>query len=343
MVSRIRSAALVLSSLLLAGYPVHAQSSPKHLMAVVSKGLPGVILYNADTDQEICKAKMGISPHEAAFSRDGSMLYVPVYGSANVGQPGTDEHMLHFIRTSDCQIVHSIDTGEYKRPHFVYEAPSGLVYVTAELKDSILIVDPKKFEVIGTIPTGSPTTHFFAMTKDEKKMFTSNVMAKTLSVLDIPDRKVIKVIDTGTGNQRMTVSPDDQWFVTSLGQERKVAFYRTSDYDLDFAVETDGSPFVARFTADGKYLYDMGNAPRGSQPAGIRVWKIDVASKKVIATSSEALGNGTGSLVVSPYNGKVYLTAYSGTVSILDPDTLKIVKQINTEPTPDGLFFTTTK
>src|SRR6187397_2513607 len=87
------------------------QSTPtqhKHLMVVVSKGLPGITLYDADTDQEICKATMAPAPHEAAFSRDGKTLYVPVYSPANVGQPGPDEHMLHFIRTSDCQIVSSL-------------------------------------------------------------------------------------------------------------------------------------------------------------------------------------------------------------------------------------------
>jgi hypothetical protein len=314
--------------------PVH-----KHLMAVVSKGLPGVTLYDADTDEPICSAKTGVSPHEAAFSLDGKILYLPVYGSSNVGQPGTDEHMLHFIDTSDCRIVASMDTGDYKRPHFPFVAPSGLLYITSELTQSILIIDPKERKIVGTIPTGSETTHFFAMTKDEKKMFTSNVMAKTVSVLDVPERKVIKVVDTGTGNQRMTISPDDKWFVTSLGQEKKIPFYRTSDYEVDFAVDLDGSPFVARFSPDSKFLYDMGNAPRGAQPAGIRIWKIDVAGRKVVATSSESLGNGTGGLQVSPFNGRVYFTAYSGQIGVLDPDTLKIVKTIPAEMTPDGLFF----
>ena len=79
------------------------QSTPtqrKHLMVVVSKGLPGITLYDAETDQEICKATMAPAPHEAAFSRDGKTLYVPVYSPANVGQPGPDEHM----RRSPCWI-----------------------------------------------------------------------------------------------------------------------------------------------------------------------------------------------------------------------------------------------
>ena len=45
----------------------------------------------------------------------------------------------------------------------------------------------------------------------------------------------------------------------------------------------------------------------------------------------------------NPVNGRVYITAYSGTVSELDPNTLKLVKQFQTPMTPDGLFFGTVK
>jgi DNA-binding beta-propeller fold protein YncE len=214
-----------------------------------------------------------------------------------------------------------------------------MIYVTAEMKESILLVDPKTRAIAGTIPTGSNLTHFFAMTSDEKKAFTSNVSAATMSVLDIPGRKLITTVSTGSGNQRMTVSPDDKWFVTNIGQGSKMSFFRTSDYQLDFDIPLDGSPFVSRFSPDGKSIYNMGNAPRGATPAGIRVWKADVASKKVVATSSDNLGTGTGGIQVSPFNGRVYISAYSGQVSVLDPDTLKVVKQFPTPATPDGLFF----
>src|ERR1700722_8874150 len=74
----------------------------EHLLMVVSKGMPGITIYDADSGQAICRAKVGISPHEAAFSLDGQYAYVPVYGSTAVGLAGTDEHVLHFFRTSDC-------------------------------------------------------------------------------------------------------------------------------------------------------------------------------------------------------------------------------------------------
>lgn len=323
--------------------PSSAGAPHKNLMVVVSKGLPGIVLFDADTDQEICRATMAPAPHEAAFSRDGRTLFVPVYSPANIGQPGPDEHTIHFIRTSDCSIEASLDTGDFKRPHFPEQGPSGMLYVTAETKESILVIDPKTQKIVGTLPTGSTSTHFFAMTPDEKKIFTSNVGAGTVSVIDIPGRKLMTTASTGAGNQRATISPDGKWFVTSVGQTRKMAFFRTSDAQLDFEIELDGSPFVARFSPDGRSIYNMGNAPRGATPAGIRVWKVDLGSKTVVATSSEQIGQGTGGIQVSPVNGRVYVTAYSGTVTELDPNTLKIVKQFPVPATPDGLFFGTVR
>ena len=313
-------------------------AQPPRLMAVVSKGLPGVTIYDANTDRQVCQVKMDVAPHEAAFSLDGRILYVPIYSSANIGQPGPDGHAINFMRTSDCSIE-AMDTGEYKRPHFVEVGPSGLLYVTAEMNQSILIVDPEKRSIVGTIPTGSSNTHFFAMTPDERRIFTSNVSDGTLSVLDIPGRKLVSTVNAGASNQRMTVSPDGRWFVTSLWQAGKVAFFRTTDLQLDFTVDINGGPFVARFSPDGRFLYNMGNAPRESQPAGIRVWKIDVASRQVVATSADSLGTGTGGIQVNPANGLVYLTAYSGQVVVLDPESLRLVRQFAVAETPDGLFF----
>ena len=308
------------------------------LMAVVSKALPGVTLFDAATDRQICQVKMDVAPHEAAFTRDGRLLIVPIYSSANIGQPGPDGQAINFMRTSDCGIEHVLDTGAIKRPHFAETGASGLVYVTAEQDQAILVIDPAQRAIVGQLPTGSRNTHFFALSPDEKRIYTSNVGDRTLSVIDVPGRRLLATVDAGASNQRMTVSPDGRWFVTSLWQSRKVAFYRTSDHQLDFTIDIDGAPFVGRFSPDGRFLYNMGMEP-DTQPAGIRVWKIDLAARRVVAQSSDNLGVGTGGIQVNPVNGQLYLTAYSGQVSVLDPDTLRRVRQFPAADTPDGIFF----
>jgi DNA-binding beta-propeller fold protein YncE len=309
------------------------------VLAVVSKGLPGVVIFDAATDREICRVKLGVAPHEAAFSADGRQLFVPIYSSANIGQPGPDGRSIVFLRTADCAIEAELDTGKYLRPHYVERGRSGLLYVTAEQDQAILVVDPGKRTIVDSIPTGSSNTHFFVLSPDEQRIYTSNIADRTLSVLDVPGRRLLRTVDAGASNQRMTLSPEGRLYVTNLWQSGKVAFYRTADDQLDFHVAIEGAPFVSRFSPDGRWLYNMGIAPQGSQPAGIRVWRIDTATRAVAAASSDALGVGTGSLQVSPVNGQVYLTAYSGQVSVLDPLTLKLLRQFPAADTPDGLFF----
>lgn len=318
--------------------PSAVPQSARHLMLVVSKGLPGITLYDADSGQLICRATLGVSPHEATFSNDGQYAFVPVYGSSSVGLPGTDEHTLHFIRTTDCKDVFTLDTGDYKRPHGIAVGKSGMIYLTSEVKQSILIIDPRQRSIVGTIPTGSDRSHTFALSDDEKTIYVSNVQSKTVSVLDIPDRKLAKLIDTGSENQRMAISPNGKWFATSLGPEHKVAFYRTADNTLDFTIPVDGVPFVGRFSKDGNYLYDA-----GIQGGNIHAWKIDLSKRAVVATT-EPLGTATGTLTVSPFNQDIYVSdAKSNKISQVDHESWKVSKSFSTDKTPDAILFQTAK
>ncbi|MBV9403807.1 MAG: hypothetical protein JO211_00575 [Acidobacteriaceae bacterium] len=324
-----------------ASLPQTMSSDAPHsrLMLVVSKKLPGVTIYDADTQQALCHSTMGISPHEAAFSLDGRYAYVPVYGSSGVGKPGTDEHVIHFIRTSDCHEIGTLDTGDYKRPHGIAVGQSGTVYVTAEVAQSLLVIDPKERRILATIPTGSETSHMIALTRDEKKIYVSNVQSKTVSVLDVRDRKLAQTIETGAENQRMTLSPDERWFVTSLGPDHKIAFYRTRDNQLDFSIPMEGEPFVAKFSADGKYLYDAGH--RAGQ---IVAWKIDVAQRKVVSTLTGDLGHNAGALEVNPFTREVYISDQATSkISEIDPETWKVNKQLPTEKIPDCMAFVTVR
>ena len=195
---------------------------------------------------------------------------------------------------------------------------------------------PAESEIIGSIPTGSRTSHMLAITRDEKRAYVSNVRSKDISVLDVRNRKLLATIPTEGENQRMTLSPDEKWFVTSLGPAQKIAFYRTADHQLDFTVPVDGVPFVAKFSRDGKFLYNAGFA--GHQVTG--AWKIDVAERRVVASLTSGLGQDPGSLEVSPFDGNVYISDQpSDKIQILDPSTWTLKQSFATSKTPDAMAF----
>jgi DNA-binding beta-propeller fold protein YncE len=314
-------------------------SSPRRLFFVVCKDLPGITIYDADTDERVAQAVTPgtINPHEAAFSRDGRSVYVPIYGTSGVGKPGEHGHTLHIFDSLTGAEVASLDTGQYKRPHCVTVGPAtGIVYASAELAESLILVDPAQPAITGAIPTGSNTSHMFALTRDERKAYVSNVRSKSISVLDVENRALEMTIFTEGENQRMTLSPDERWFVTNLGPAGRIAFYRTTDNELDFTVPVEGTPFVAKFSADGKFLFGAGFAG----PRKLAVWKVDVAKRAVVATLAEGLGEDPGSLEVNPFTGRVYVSDQpTNRVHQIDPDTWKVAGAIRTEKTPDAMAF----
>ncbi|MFL6449314.1 MAG: hypothetical protein ACJ746_16780 [Bryobacteraceae bacterium] len=314
---------------------------PKRLFFVVCKDLPGITIYDADTHERVAQAVTPgtINPHEGAFSRDGRSVYVPMYGTSGVGKPGEHGHTLHVFDTLTGAETASLDTGEYRRPHCVTVGEqTGTVYVSAELAESLILIDPTQPAIVGAIPTASDTSHMFALTRDERKAYVSNVRSKSVSVLDIKNRRLEANIPTEGENQRMTLSPDERWFVTNLGPARKIAFYRTADNERDFTIPVDGTPFVAKFSRDGKFLYGAGFAG----PRKLATWKIDVAKREIVASLAEGLGEDPGSLEVNPFTGTVYVSDQpTNAVHQIDPDTWNVTGTIRTEKTPDAMGFIT--
>ncbi|MFL6416159.1 MAG: YncE family protein [Bryobacteraceae bacterium] len=319
----------------------YASSSPARLFFVVCKDLPGITIYDADTNAKVSQAVTPgiINPHEAAFSRDGRSVYVPIYGTSGVGKPGEHGHTLHIFDSLTGTERASLDTGQFRRPHCVTVGPeTGTVYATAELAESFILIDPNRPAIIGSIPTGSNTSHMFALTRDERKAYVSNVRSKSISVLDVKARRLEATIPTEGENQRMTLSPDERWFVTNLGPAGKIGFFRTADNSLDFTVPVQGTPFVAKFSQDGRFLYGAGFAG----PRKLATWKIDIASRAVIAIISEGLGEDPGSLEVNPFTGLVYVSDQpTDAIHQIDPNSWTVTGVIRTEKTPDAMGFVT--
>ena len=68
---------------------VSAQSQPTLLVA--NQGSHDLSLIDAKAAKQVAAVPVeGITGHEVAASPDGKTAYVPIYGNAGVGKPGTD-------------------------------------------------------------------------------------------------------------------------------------------------------------------------------------------------------------------------------------------------------------
>src|SRR5215475_588942 len=143
-------------------------SSRRGLLLVANKGDQTLGLIDPQGGRQIATvSEGGITGHEVVASADGKWAFVPIYGNSGVGKPGSNGSTLAVIDLGKREVVHTIDFGHGVRPHCpVFGPGDGLLYVTTELDQTVTIIDPKTFKIVGTVPTGQPESHMLAIRKD---------------------------------------------------------------------------------------------------------------------------------------------------------------------------------
>lgn len=230
--------------------PVHAQQSR---LLVVQKGEDSLAIVDPVAGSAIVSvAEGGTTGHEVVASPNGKLAYVPIYGNSGVGRPGTDGSKLVAIDIAGQKVVGTVDFGHGVRPHMpIFGPKDGLLYVTTELDQSITLIDPKTLKIVGSIPTGQPESHMLALSHGGLRGYTANVGPGTVSVLDIPGRKVVKIIPISSNTQRISISKDDRWVFTADQSKPQLAVIDTRTNEVSRWIPLEGLGYGTAPTPDG--------------------------------------------------------------------------------------------
>jgi DNA-binding beta-propeller fold protein YncE len=258
-----------------------AAESSRGFLLVANKGDRTLSVVDTEKNVQIAAIpENGITGHEVAASTDGKRAFVPIYGNSGVGQPGTDGRLLRVIDLASREIVGTVDFGKGVRPHCaIYHPKTGLLYVTTEIENAIAVIDPKTLKIVGSIPTGQPESHMLAISSDARRGYTANVGPGTVSVIDIPAKKVLKVIPISKNTQRIAISVDDRWVFTSDQTKPQLAVIDTQSNELKQWVPLPAKGYGTAATPDGKFLVI-------AMPAANQVGLLNLGSMKIEKTIS---------------------------------------------------------
>src|SRR5437773_10301431 len=182
---------LVRLSLLLASMMVVASSELRDarvaspaggLLVVANQKEHTLVVVDPEDRRGLAKISVGVNGHEVIVSKDGRFAYVPIYGNAGVGRPGTDGSTIDVIDLQERKLAATIDLGKPLRPHRAEFGPDGLLYVTAELANAVGVIDPSTRKLLAEIPTGEPQSHMLVLSLDGHRGYTANVSAGSVSV-----------------------------------------------------------------------------------------------------------------------------------------------------------------
>jgi len=226
------------------------------MLLVANKGDHTLGLVDASAAAQIATVnESGITGHEVIASPEGAHAFVPIYGDSGVGLPGTNGSTIDVFDIATRKLIHTIDFGHGVRPHCpVFDAKGAFLYVTTELDQSVAIIDPRSFKIVGSIPTGQPESHMLAISPDGTRGYTANVGPGTVSVLDLVARKTLAVIPVTKHIQRISVSPDGQWVFTSDTEKPRLAVIDAKSNKLDRWIDLPGHGYGSVSIPGGRSL-----------------------------------------------------------------------------------------
>ncbi len=306
-----------------------ADSRP--LLLVVNQGDFTMSMIDPHSGQQVGRVKThGVHAHEVAASPDGKMAYLPIYGNAGVGKPGTDGSTIEVVDLAKKAVVHTIDLGSPTRPHCPKFGPGGMLYVSAELHQAIDIIDPHTEKLVGSIPTGEPESHMFVISHDGRRAYTSNVGSGTVSVLDLKTRKMIKIIPVAKNDQRIEISRDDRYVFTADQDQARLAVIDTRKNAVTQWITLPEFAYGTGATLDGRSL--LVTLPKANQVA-----VVDLAQMKVVSLVNVAAN--PQEILMRPDGSTAFVSCSSaeGKVSVIDLKTREVTKTFAAGPGADGL------
>ena len=274
----------------------------------------------------------GTTGHEVIASPDGRLAYVPIYGDSGVGKPGTNGTSLVVIDIAAQKIIGSLDFGHGVRPHMpIFGPKDGMLYVTTELDHSISVIDPKTLKIVGSISTGQSESHMLALSHDGQRGYTANVGPGTVSVLDIPNRKLLTIIPISNNTQRISIAPDDKWVFTADQTQPRLAAIDTRTNQIAHWVALPGIAYGTAPTLDGKFLLV-------TIPTLNKLAIVDIAAMKIVRSIDTPAD--PEEVLAQPGNKSAWISSVaSHTESQLDLATWQITQKIETGKGTDGIAW----
>lgn len=219
--------------------------------------------------------------------------------------------------------------------------PAGLLLVLNKSANTMAFVDPESLQVLGTVPTGQGP-HEVAVDASGRIAYVANYgtaaePGSTLSVIDIPSRKVTSTIDLGAFRRPhgIVIAPDGNLWVTCEGSEAVV-------------VVDPKQGKVVRSHRTGQQVTHM----IAMTPDGRRAFTANIGSDTVSMIEAETgtvthvgTGDGPEGIDLSPDRKEIWVAHRGdGGLSILDATSGKLLQSIpkvgempiRVKFTPDG-------
>jgi len=227
-------------------------------MIAVDKMGTKVLFLDPDTyATEVVLDGFARTVHELLVVPETGRAYVPIFGDGIHGRnPNPQHHLCVFDLHRRAQVA-TIDLSPYVAPHTLKLGPDGLIYITCENSAKVVVIDPTTNKVVDAIDSGSTNGHRLIIAPDGARLYTENEEDATVSVIDLPARKLLGKIKTPRPLAGITITPDGGTVIAVDDAEPTLFLIDTAAGQVRQEIVLKGVPKaaqIARYAPDNSLL-----------------------------------------------------------------------------------------
>ena len=335
-----------------------AGPTPSPALLVLSKGEHVLSIVDPATLTVVAQVPSGPDPHEVVASADASLAYISNYG-------GGSFNTITVVDLVRQQALPVIDLGPLRGPHGL-EFAAGKLWFTAEGAKAIGSYDPRTHQVDWALGTGQNRTHMLAVSRDAKRIVTTNVSSATVTIAELTVRQPPRgpvpgpggpppgappggggpggpgggpradwdetVVKVGNGAEGFDVTPDgkEAWVANAQDGTISIVDLTAKRVTQTLAADVMGANRL-KLTPDGTLAFV-------STLGGPNVTVISVATRNVVKRIP--VGRGAAGIQMQPDGARAYVACTpNDDVAVIDVRTLSVVGRVAAGRQPDGLAW----
>jgi DNA-binding beta-propeller fold protein YncE len=223
------------------------------LIAVDKMGTKVLFLDPVSYETEVVLEDFSRTVHELLVVPETGLAYVPIFGDGVHGRNPNPGHLLCIIDLAKRAHVGDIDLRPLIAPHTLKLGPDGFIYITCENSAVVAVIDRASHKVVDAINSGSTNGHRLIISPDGQRLYTENEEDATVSVIDLPKRKLLGKIATPRALAGIAISADGRTVVAVDDIEPTLFLIDTASEQVAHTVRLEGvdeAAQIARYSDD---------------------------------------------------------------------------------------------
>jgi len=295
------------------------------LMFILSQNENTIHVMNSNTLENVCDDIQILSPNQAIFNPNGSLLYV--FNNRIENHTGT------IIDTRTLK-AKEFDKGKDHIAGGAFNADGSLLFLLNYDKANVLVFNTETLEKIKDIPVGNNPIKAI-VSSDGAHLYVLNISDYFVSVINTKTLEKIKDIKVGSGPINAVFNTDgSRLYITNTnGKVGSISVIDTNTLErigdnIDVGEEPKPKPV---FNLDGSLLFVLNYVNNFVSVIDTNTLQ-NIKNIPVVINSTSAVLNADGS--------RLYVaTSFRGFISIIDTNTLENITYINFEDHPPSKIF----